>query len=267
MSDDSIQKPISEGGSSQTPHQEKAKDERTDSQHNDMTAPSGDESGKPKPVKIVLIFAAFETGGYVFSEIADGVGGYMAVFIHWLSLCCAAAGFFAAWHEIAEGKKVFNIWMLYGIVSIALSIIAYLVWHPIKPEPIPIDTHEYTLLSTNTVNQVSELLKEPHNHNVKISLHLIDPDEVTYDLSVQIENLLGQSGYWVEVDTPLPPNLPVVPGMSCFWYGGGFSDNFQLLQALGSILTADGAKNNMVVLMAPDPQFTNSEAVLVMRRK
>src|ERR1039457_3714755 len=116
MSDDSIQKPIPECGGGQAPPKEKTKDKSANDQYNDMTTPGGDESGKPKHVTIVLIFAGFEAGGYVFSEIADGVGGSIAVFFHWLSLCCAAAGFFAAWHEIVEGRKAFNIWTMYGVL-------------------------------------------------------------------------------------------------------------------------------------------------------
>lgn len=100
-----------------------------------MTSPSGDENGEPKPVKIVLVFAAFEAGGYVFSEIADGLGGYIAVCVHCISLCCAAAGFFAAWHEMVEGKKAFNVWSLYGVVCVLLALIAYVVWRPLPPNP------------------------------------------------------------------------------------------------------------------------------------
>jgi hypothetical protein len=136
MGNHSIQNPIPEGGSGQTPPQEKAKDESADSQHNDMPAPNGDGGFKPKPIFIsALLFAGCEALGYICTEIADGLEGYIAMVVHWIALCCSAAGFFAAWHEMVEGKKASRIWTAYGFVCILLALIAYLVWCPEPPAP------------------------------------------------------------------------------------------------------------------------------------
>jgi hypothetical protein len=90
-----IQKAIPESGSGQTPANGKPKNERADDQHNNMNAPGGNEAGKTKSLLVAgLIFAGFEALGYICSDIAEGLGsGYMALFVHWIALCCSAASF------------------------------------------------------------------------------------------------------------------------------------------------------------------------------
>ena len=100
-----------------------------------MSAPHGNKSGKAKSLFVAgLFFAGCEALGYICSDIAEGLGGYFAMVVHWIALCCSAAGFFAAWHEMVEGKNALNIWIKYGIVCAFMAFIAYFVWKP-KPPP------------------------------------------------------------------------------------------------------------------------------------
>jgi len=103
-----------------------------------MTTPNRDEGNKPKPVLIsALLFAFFEALGGVCLEVAEKLEGYIGMVVHGISLCCVAAGFFAVWHEMVEGKKAFKIWSAYVAVCIFLFLIAYAVWRPNPPEPKP----------------------------------------------------------------------------------------------------------------------------------
>ncbi len=98
-----------------------------------MPSAHGDEGIKSKPILLsALLFAGCEALGSICTEIAEGLEGYLAMVVHGVALCCFAAGFFAAWHEMVEGKIAVKIWALYGCVCIGLALIAYLVWCPVR---------------------------------------------------------------------------------------------------------------------------------------
>jgi hypothetical protein len=152
MSDSSIQKPIPEGGGNQTPPQEKSKDESTNSQHNNMTSQNGDKGIKPKPLILsTLFFAGCEAMGCICTDVAEGLEGYFAMFVHWIALCCYAAGFFAVWHEMVEGENASKIWTRYGVVCFLLTLIAYPVWRPVVESKVYPHLQLGFVTSNNTV--------------------------------------------------------------------------------------------------------------------
>lgn len=140
MADAPIQNPVPEGGGGETPSQRNAEDKGTDGEHNEMTTPHGNEGGKTKAIVLsAIFFAGFEMLGLYCTDIADGLEGrFSAMVLHWVALCCYVAGPFSVFHEMVEDKKARCIaWSIYFVPCLVNALIAYIVWRPMPPEPIP----------------------------------------------------------------------------------------------------------------------------------
>jgi hypothetical protein len=124
----------------------------------------------------------------------------------------------------------------------------------------------YELLPPLVVSNVIQKLRLSQLGSGVVLIHAFDPDESSYELSTQLEQIFFVGGY-LGVDGKPPVGAPEVPGVSCFLYGG-VEANPGLFQALALIETATGSHPGFRMMVGDeDPWFTNRVVVILIRHK
>lgn len=139
MADNLIPESEQEECSNNAPPDEKAGDRCPQNSKKDFHSPHGNELIKPESMFIVnaLLFAIIEAVAFILWQIADGLTGYVCVFVHWLSLVCISAGPLPAARRALKREKRIWFWSGCTIVWVLLAVVAHIVWRPKEPGPKP----------------------------------------------------------------------------------------------------------------------------------
>jgi hypothetical protein len=133
MDDNLISKPESNEGGNKAPSDEKASDERT--QNPDQNVGSGNRNVVVEPksslVFNAVLFAIIEAIAFILWQFADGLTGYICVFVHWLSLIFISAGPIPATLEVLKREWWRWFWAICAFVWLLLAANAYIVWRPL----------------------------------------------------------------------------------------------------------------------------------------
>lgn len=139
MADDLIpgMKP-KEGGDKASPD-EKAGNERPQDSQKNLGSEHRDTLAESKTRLIVsgILFLIIEAAAFVLWQIADGLTGYICVFVHWISLICISTGPLPAARDAIKREKRWWLWFAFVIVWLLLAGVAYKIWRPLPPEPKP----------------------------------------------------------------------------------------------------------------------------------
>jgi hypothetical protein len=80
-----------------------------------------------------FIFVIIEACAFVLWQFADGLHGYICVFVHWVSLICIAAGPVTSGYKFMGRVGRFWLWILYAVACLLLALLAKVVWAPYRP--------------------------------------------------------------------------------------------------------------------------------------
>jgi hypothetical protein len=174
MGDDLIPEAEPNNRSDEASPDKRAGDERPQNTEKNIPASHGDVVAEPKSTLIVnaILFGVIESAAFVLWQIADGLTGHICVFVHWLSLVCISAGAFPATRTATTSKG--RVWLstAYAIIWVLLAVVAYVIWHPKKPEPKPhftlslqIDGSPGTVVLTNEYFFQSGMVNVIHSSN------------------------------------------------------------------------------------------------------
>ena len=139
MGDDLTPKAEPNEGGDKGISNKKASDKRPKNRKKNLGSSHGNVVGASKSSLVVnaVLFGVIEAAALVLWQVADGLIGYVCVFVHWLSFICLSAGPLPGVRAAIKREGRLWFWIIYAFVWLLLAVVAYVIWHPKKPEPEP----------------------------------------------------------------------------------------------------------------------------------
>jgi len=139
MEDDLIPKSNPNKGGNKTSADENTSDGRTRDPQENLPPPHQHETRDSESSLAIVgvLFLFIEAIAWVLWQIADGVTGWICIFVHWLSLVALSLGPFPALLKVTRVGKRLWFWAACSFIWLLLALLAFVIWQPAKPAPKP----------------------------------------------------------------------------------------------------------------------------------
>lgn len=245
MDDNLISEPESNKGGNEACSDKKSSDKRTQNSKKNLGSEHRNGFSEPKSSLAfsAILFLVIEAAAFILWQIADSLTGYVGVFFHWLSLVCISIGPLPAIREAVKREKRWWLWFAFVIVWLLLAIVAFIIWRP------HMDSKSYESLAPDVTSNIVKALNEPDSriYPAVVLVYPVNPDESAYALAEQLKKIFWDGGFVIVSGLP-PPDIPEIPGVSCFLYGYA-AGNAGMWRALSMIINT--TKSHTQIAMEP----------------